>query len=291
MVLFPMSEMLKMCQGKGFAVGYFESWNFESLKAVIEAAEEVTSPVIIGFNGGFIKSTDIRYYASIGREVANATEIPAALLLNEAPDICSVIKGIRYGFEAVMVDTSALSFTENLSLTGKVVEIAHIAGISVEAPLGKLPTAKGGFSSSRIDEIYMTDPEESLQFCKETGIDALAVSVGMVHELYKGQAIIDFERLKSVRSLVDVPLVVHGGTGISDDDSRRLVSLGIQKFNVGTALRRAFLKAYGEVLDSLKGEPPISVTEKAMEQAKEGVRQVVKDRMRVYGSAGKAGFF
>ena len=186
MPLVSMEKLLRDAFEKKYALGYFETWNMESLLAVIEAAEEERAPVIIGFGAilshkEWLEGRGIKILASLGLSVAEGASVPVSLIFNEATSFTQVIQAIRYGFNTVSMDSSHLSFEENISVTRKIIEIAHPVGVSVEAELGSLPTGEKGVFEDR--ESSLTDPQQAKVFVEETGVDALAVSVGNVHVL------------------------------------------------------------------------------------------------------------
>ncbi len=302
MALIPMKKMLVKAQKERYAVGYFESWNLESLQAIINAAEEVCSSVIVGFSGRFLAEPGrlmpekIEYYASMGKVFGENTSVPTALILNEASDFAWIEKAIELGFTAVMFEDESLSAVKEVNFIKKAVKIAHSKGVSVEAQLGILPVAeKRGVTEEIAKDISLTDPEKAAQFVKETGIDALSISVGNIHSLTKGKAEIDFDRLKHIREVVDIPLVLHGGTGLADDTARRAIKLGICKINIGALLKQTFIKGIKKKLGTYfngysdpheflgSGKERDILMAGALE-----MRDVIKEKMKVYGSSGRA---
>lgn len=253
-MLIPFKELLSQAQRQGYAVGYFEAWDIYSLEAVVEAAEAVNTPVIIGFGGvmmepGWFDDGDgLERLGALGRSAAQTAKVPVSFLLNEVATLDLIRRGIRAGFNAVMLDTSHLPYAENVRLTRHVVEAAQAAGAGVEAELSLLPDASGEMGGS---EGQLTDPDEAARFVEETDIDALGVSVGNVHILAEGEAAIDWPRLAALQRAVPVPLVIHGGTGFPESGSRRAISLGVAKINYGTALKRAFLIGLQEAIQAL----------------------------------------
>ena len=297
MPLVSMKDMLKKAGRGGYAVGYFEAWNEESLEAVIDAAEEADSPVIIGCGGSmadqdWFNRHGLSYFAALGIEAAAQARVPVALILNEVPEFEQIVEGIKAGFNVVMMDTSKFSFKKNLEITKKIVKIAHPKGVSVEAELGELPMAKNG--AFDIDSYNKTDPEEAAIFAEETGVDALSVSIGNVHVLTKGKARIDFERLKDIRERVDIPLVIHGGTGFPADAVRKVIKLGVCKFNVGTILKKIYLeetKKYVSKINELNQIQQLvgsRMQKDIFHKATLEMKEKVKYFIRLYGSWGKA---
>jgi fructose-bisphosphate aldolase, class II len=293
MPLVSMKEMLNDALRRSYAACYCESWSLESLQAVMEAAEEERSPIIAGFNGGFLlrsgeKSLEqLGYYAAFRSALARA-KVPVAFLLNETDSLSQIENGIAAGFEAVMVENEFLPKDEYLPLVKKVVEIAHAKGVTVEAQVGHLADGSEG------SEAQPTDPDEAKAFIESTNIDALGVAVGNVHILTSGKRSLDLDALASIKAAVDIPLVLHGGTGIPLEMAPRAVEFGVAKVNFGTVLKQAYLAAIAEKLAlyhkpmsphpflGMGGEEDLLVAGRAAVKA-----ETVK-LLRAFGSAGKA---
>lgn len=295
MPLVPMAQLLTDARRGGYAVCYCEAWNLESLQAVLEAAEETHSPIIAGFNGGFLmnsgraKPEKLSYYAGMGLAVREST-VPAAFLLNETDNISQLLEAMDKGFNAVMVENEHLDLEGYRRLVKSVVQAAHAKEVSVEAQVGRLPSGwEGAHSSAQI-----TDPVVAREFVEETGIDVLGVSIGNVHVLTKGKASIDLEAVRKVSNEVNVPLAVHGGTGFPAELARDVISLGVAKFNFGTVLKQAYLAAIPEKLkryrEPLNPHPFLGMggEEDILVAGREAVKEKVKELLRLYGSAGKA---
>jgi fructose-bisphosphate aldolase, class II len=249
MPLASMKDLLAAARAEGYALCYCESWNLESFQAVVEAAEDRQSPIIAGFNGGFLKHRTrpkperLSYYAGLRRALVESSA-PVAFILNETDDLAQIEEGIELGFNAVMVESDYLGAEDYLQLVKKVARLAHAKGVSVEAQVGCLPHgSEPGHAAGR-----MTDPKLARTFVEETGIDALGVSIGNVHILTRGKASIDLDRLKRIHEEVEVPLVIHGGTGFPDEFAGQAIELGVAKFNFGTNLKQAYLAALREAL-------------------------------------------
>jgi ketose-bisphosphate aldolase len=244
MPLVSMAHLLAEAQRGNYAVCYCESWNLESFEAVVEAAEEAQGPVIVGFNGGFLmhpsrsKPENLAYYAGMGRALRD-TPAPVALLLNETDNFAQIEQGIALGFNAVMVENDHLPPEEYRRLVKRVVQVSHAAGVAVEAAVGRLPNGWiGGKSQGCI-----TDPMDAQRFVEDTEVDALGVSFGNVHILTSGKAMIDLAALARIHEKVDVPLVMHGGTGVPSELARSIIACGVAKFNFGTVLKQSYLEA------------------------------------------------
>jgi ketose-bisphosphate aldolase len=255
-MLIPFNQLLSDAQAGGYAVGYFEAWDLYSLEAVLEAAEAENAPVILGFGGVMMEprwfdSGGLERLGALGLATARAARVPVSLILNEVTTFAQVVRGIQTGFNAVMLDTSDLPYHENVGLTQRIVEMAHAVGVGVEAEVGMLPDASGemGGGAGRL-----TDPDEAARFVSETGVDALAVSVGNVHTLTDGQADIDLERLAAIHQAVSLPLVIHGGTGFPEEAISQVIPLGVAKFNFGVVLKQAFLAGLTEAIGTLPSQ-------------------------------------
>lgn len=244
MPLAPLQKLLADARKGGYALGYFESWNVESFQAVVQAAEEERAPVIAGFNGGFLRHQgrqapeSLAFYAGL-RLALERSSVSIGFLLNESGDLEQIKQAMDLGFNAVMPESEDMEPGRYLRLVQEVVEIAHPKGIAVEAQVGRLPHAGDGAGANG----RLTDPEEASRFVRETKIDALAVAAGNVHVLTEGKAGLDFDVLRRIRDRVDIPFVLHGGTGISLDQAGRMIELGVVKFNFGTNLKQAYLEA------------------------------------------------
>ena len=247
MPLLPMSRLLRHARTHRYAVGYFEAWNLESILAVKDAAEQADSPVILGFNGGFLEDSrrrieeDIHHYGALGRAIAERARVPAALILNEARQVPLLVRGLHAGFNVVMHDHEGCSPEESLAVNQYLARTAHAMGAEVEAEIGELPAHD--MKSDRTTAGQKTDPQQAADFVRLAGVDALAVAVGNVHMLEGRKAPLDLDLIRTLRARIEVPLVLHGGTGIERAALQEAIRLGISKVNVGTILRRTFINA------------------------------------------------
>jgi len=299
-------DVLMPARQNGYAVGAFNINNLESLLAVNEAALEENSPVIVAVTPSAIKYAGLSYLSKIVRTAAESTSVPMSLHLDHGETFDTVKKCVEAGFSSVMFDGSFLKFEENVALTRKVVDLAHEKGISVEAELGRL----AGVEESTVEEkeAVLTDPNVAKEFIERTGVDALAVAIGTSHGAYKFKAEpkLDFERLKLIKERVNVPLVLHGASsvpqwiiekaskygaeltgarGIPEEHIKKAISLGISKINIDTDLRLAFTATVREVLAN---SPKEFDPRKILGPAKDAMKEVVKGKMRLFGSSGKA---
>ncbi|MCR2044672.1 class II fructose-1,6-bisphosphate aldolase [Anaerosalibacter massiliensis] len=277
-------EILQDAHKNGYAVGAFNINNMEIIQAIIDAAEETRSPVILQASQGGIKYAGIDYISKLAKVAAEKATVPVAIHLDHGTDFDQVMLCIRNGFTSVMVDGSRFPLEENIELTKKVVEIAHAVGVSVEAELGKI----GGTEDHiKVDEkdATMTDPDEALRFAKETDVDYLAIAVGTAHGVYKGKPELDFDRIKTIKKMTNMPLVLHGSSGVSYDDIEKAVSLGINKINIDTDVRMAFADAIKEFI---KENPDEIDPRNILKPARANMSKIVAEKMRVFGSAGRA---
>jgi fructose-bisphosphate aldolase class II len=194
------------------------------------------------------------------------------------------VQCIRHGFSAVMIDGSQHPYEDNIAITQKVIEVAHPCGVSVEAELGKIGGVEDDIKVESADATF-TDPKEAAEFVERTKVDALAIAIGTAHGVYKGEPKLDFDRLAEITAATDVPLVLHGASGVGDESIRKAVSLGICKINIDTELRQAFTKAVQEVVHT---SPKEFDPRKLLGPAREAMKEVVRYKMRLFGSAGRA---
>ena len=299
MSLVPMTGLMKHALDNAYAVGYFEAWNMESILAVVDAAERTNSPVIIGFGGQFIgskkrtKKENIYHYGFLGKAIAREAKVPVAFLLNEAHDVDLLIKGLNAGFNAIMYEDHALSMEEFITINKYLVKTAHYFGACVEAEIGQLPDCD--ISSNTINKGVKTDPDMAAHFVEESGVDALAVSIGNVHLLESGKAELDFDLIRCLREKIKVPLVLHGGTGIAEDDLKEAVALGMCKVNVGTVLKRTYIRHIQHYLgknDVDHMDPHIVVGKGGEMDMLDGAREAIAEEIvkfiKIIGSENKA---
>ena len=215
MIFKTLKEVLDKARAEHYAVGAFNVNDMEIAKAIGSAAKEEKSPVILAVSPSAIKYAGIEYIYEIARVTADKSGVPTVLHLDHGTDFKDCVQCIRYGWSSVMYDGSKLPFQENVAMTKKIVEFAHAAGVSVEAELGKLAGVEGHVSVSEKDAIF-TNPEEAKLFVEQTGVDALAVAIGTSHGAFKfkGEANLDFERLAKIEKLVNIPIVLHGASGV-----------------------------------------------------------------------------
>lgn len=297
MPLVPLPHLLEHAQAGGYAVGYFESWDSYSFEAVLEAAVNESSPVIVGFGAtmladDWLDHRGIPFLGASGRALLEGCEVPVSFILNETHTLEQAIVGIDSGFNTVMIDSHRWPVDEALAAVAELVAVAHPAGVAVEAEFGSLPD----FIGDQIEDghAYMTDPVEAREFVAGTGVDCLAVAVGNVHLLTTGKATIDLPRLQQIHQAVGVPLAIHGGTGFPDEDVAAAIASGVAKFNIGTRLKAAFLQGLIERVGELTGTESVHDIVGSHKQTdllvpgKAPITAAVQGFMRLYGSSGQA---
>ena len=305
-VLVANKDLLVPARKKGYAVGAFNIGNLETLLAVTEAAAQEKSPAIVAVTPSAIKYAGLSYLSKIAGIASESSAVRMSLHLDHGEDFDTAVKCIDVGFTSVMIDASHLKFEENIAMTKRVVDVARPKGVSVEAELGRL----AGVEEKTVEEkeAILTDPDSAEEFVERTGVDSLAVAVGTSHGAYKFKAEpkLDFERLQAISRRISIPLVLHGASsvpawiiekaskygaelsgarGIPEDHIKKAITLGISKINIDTDLRLAFTATVREVLTN---SPKEFDPRKILGPAKEAMKEVVKVKMRLFGSSGKA---
>jgi len=285
MPIVTLREVLQNAQQEGYAVGAFNANNMEIVKAIIEAAVEERSPVILQASQGALRYAGLNYITAMVRAAAEEADVPVVLHLDHGTSFEQTMLCLRYGFSSVMFDGSRYPLEENIARTAKVAEVAHAMGATVEGELGKIGGTEDDISVDE-REAFFTDPAEAEQFVREAGIDALAVAIGTAHGPYKGEPVLDFERLAAIKKVVPVPLVLHGASGVPAESIRKAIELGVCKINIDTELRQAFVRGVQRVI---REHPDEIDPRKILGPAKEAMKAVVKEKMRLFGCAGRAG--
>ncbi|SHH38915.1 fructose-bisphosphate aldolase, class II [Caloranaerobacter azorensis DSM 13643] len=277
-------EILLDAHKKGYAVGAFNVNNMEIVQAIIEAAKETNSPVILQASQGGLKYAGVEYIAAMAKVAAETAKVPVAIHLDHGTDFVQIMKCIRNGFTSVMIDGSKYPLEENIAITKKVVEIAHAVGVSVEAELGKIGGTEDDITVDERDATF-TDPDEAERFVKETGVDYLAIAIGTAHGPYKGEPKLDFDRLKVIKERLNMPIVLHGSSGVPEESIKKAVSLGVNKINIDTDIRMAFNKGVREFVEN---NPDVYDPRKILGPAREEMKKVIIEKMIMFGSAGRA---
>ena len=282
MSLVTTKEMLLKAQEGHYAVGAFNVENMEMVMAVISAAEELNAPVIMQTTPSTVKYAGLDYYLANVATAAKNAKVPVAMHLDHGSSFELAMQALRQGYTSIMIDCSHSVFEENIDITKSVVDACKPSNIPVEAELGKvggkeddLDGGAGGY----------TDPKEALEFVQKTGVDSLAVAIGTAHGVYKGEPKLDLDRLAEIREIVDVPLVLHGASGLSEEAVKESIKRGICKVNFATELRIA----YTEGVKNLLTEKPETIDPKKYGAVGiEKVKELVKNRMMMCGCQNKA---
>ncbi|WP_284638545.1 class II fructose-1,6-bisphosphate aldolase [Paenibacillus silviterrae] len=285
MPLISSTAMLQAARRNRYAVAAFNVHTLEMLQAVVEAAAETQSPLIIQSTVGTVKHLGPDYIAAAATVAANRTGLPIALHLDHCTDFSLIVQCIRAGYTSVMIDASMHPFEVNVEQTRRVMEVAAAAGVNVEAELGKVGGVEDDIVVDERDAL-LADPEECSLFIERTGVPTLAPAIGTAHGIYVGEPNIDFARIAQIAERIEVPLVLHGGSGIPAEQVKKAVSLGMAKMNIATELRIAFSDAIKLVFAE---HPKENDPRKYMVPAKEAVKQLAIEKMQLCGCIGKAG--
>jgi ketose-bisphosphate aldolase len=246
--------MMRRALEADYAVGYFESWNLESLQGVVDAAEEARSPVILGFNGEFLSRARLSqerlaWYAKLGLAAAESSTVPCGLIFNECPRDHWVRQAISAGFNLVMLADPDAPHEELEARVAALAQLAHAHGIAIEGEVGELPIGvPSPADAAPFHPGHKTDPDAAAAFVEKTGVDLLAVSVGNVHIQLHGERALDLDRLEAIAHRVSVPLVLHGGTGIAAESLIAAIQRGVAKVNFGTYLKLRYLAAVRDAI-------------------------------------------
>lgn len=284
MPLVTTARLLQAAAAGGYAVGAFNCNNMEIVQAILTAAEAENAPVILQASQGAIKYAGLDYIAALAKTAIARTKIPVALHLDHGTSFEQVVRCVAAGFSSVMIDGSRLPLAENVALTKQVVKVARAVGVSVEAELGRIGGTEDEISVAEA-EAFFTDPDEAAYFVAETEVDALAVAIGTAHGRYKGEPRLDFERLSKIAAKVKIPLVLHGSSGVPADAIREAIQRGIRKVNIDTDIRQAFTARLREVLAA---NPDEIDPRKILGPAREAAVEVIREKIRIFGSANKA---
>ncbi len=285
MPLISLAEGLKHARVHQYALGAFNVLDTHFLRALFAAAKQQRSPFIINIAEVHFKYLSLDTLVEAVKYEAARHDIPVVLNLDHGLHFEAVVQALRLGFTSVMFDGSTLDYEGNVRQTREVVKMCHAVGVSVEGELGAVGGDEGGALYGHADEAFFTDPQKARDFVDRTGIDALAVAIGNAHGKYKGEPKLDFTRLEAIRQQTALPLVLHGGSGISDADFRRAISLGIHKINFYTGMSQAALAAVDKSMtarDQIYDE--FAELMLSIEQA---IADIVAEQMRIFGSEGK----
>ena len=278
MPICPYDVLLQRARVGNYAVGAFNVFAMEFLPTILEAAEEEQAPILLQIAPIHFYLMDVPHYVQYVKSQIVKCTVPVGLHLDHGKSEEIILKGIQAGFPSVMFDGSRFSFEENVRRTRQVVEMCHQVGVTVEAELGTLNDEAVEWNTENRQK-WMTDPQAAGQFVRETGVDALAVSIGNAHGIYKGTPKLDFPRLRAIRDAVPVPLVLHGGSGLSEDDFRKAILCGINKINIYTDMSVAASQQAKAIL--IASELPVDYPT-ILFQARQAVKQVVREKIRIF---------
>jgi ketose-bisphosphate aldolase len=296
MPIKPIQELFASARAGGYALGYFESWNLESLQGAIDAAEKTRSPIIIGFNGEFltrperIASERIVWYAALARAAAETAAVPCSIFFNECPSEEYTRQAVTAGFNMVMYANPGLSFEDYTLRVTQLTRWTHPHGVAVEAEIDELPSGSTGVLVA--GHSSLTDPELAARFIAATGIDLLSISVGNVHVLVGQEKDLDLIRLEEIRKRVNIPLGLHGGSGIPAASLRAAIQLGVTKVAYGTYLKQRYLAAQRKALGTDEINPHkllgMGEAEDVMVAGRLAVRDAILERIEHLGCCGRA---
>jgi fructose-bisphosphate aldolase class II len=307
MALVSSNDILVPAREKGYAVGAFNTSNLEISQAIFEAAAEMSSPVLVATSESAMKYAGFVNLYGMVKHLSEYYGVKAALHLDHGKDLSIVVKCLRHGWTSVMIDASKEVYEKNVTITAEVAAVAHMAGVPVEAELGRLAGVEDMVSVEERDA-SLTDPDQAAEFVERTGCDSLAVAIGTSHGAYKfkGEPRLDHERLSQIADRVPVPLVLHGASsvprdvldraakfgaklpgakGVPEDAISEAVTRGIAKINIDTDLRLAFT---GGVRQLLTESPEVFDPRKIVGEARKAIKDVVKRKIQLFGSEGKA---
>lgn len=283
MALVTTKELLLDAQKEGYAVGAFNVENMEMVQAVAAAAEELKAPVIMQTTPSTVKYADLAYFYANVKTAAERASVPVVIHLDHGSSFELAMRALRTGYTSIMIDGSHGTFEENIAVSKAVADACHPSGVPVEAELGKVGGKEDDLEGGEGNPY--TDPQEAKIFAEKTGVDSLAVAIGTAHGVYKGTPKLDVERLSEIRKVVEIPLVLHGTSGVPDEAVKECIRRGICKVNYATDLRIAFtrgVKAY------LQENPDVFDPKKYGVAGREEVKRYVMDKILVCGSDGKA---
>lgn len=274
---------------QGWAVGAFNGNTLEQVQAIVMAAEAENAPAIIQVShraltylGSGNEIRGLKYIAAIGKIAAESVTVPISLHLDHGTET-EVLQAIVLGFTSVMFDGDGLNFEENIAITRRLCDTAHSVNVCMEAEVGEVPKPDG--KEINAAEIELTQPDEAEQFVKAAGVDLLAVALGSVHGLKVKQVCLDLQRLAAIRRRVSIPLVLHGSSGVADEDIKSGIGMGLSKINVATQLANAFTGAIREVLSR---DTEVVDPRKYLAAGRVAQTEIVRERIRFFGSSGKA---
>lgn len=283
MPLTTSKQILQEATEEGYAVGAFNANNMEMVQAIVEAATEERAPVILQVSQGAIRYAGLEFATDLVRTAAQLTDIPVVLHLDHGTDFDQNVRCLHAGFTSLMYDGSAKPYEENVAVTHRICELAHIVGVPVEAELGKIPKIQDHLTPEQV-ELVMTQPDQAQDFVQRTGADSLAVAIGSVHGMEEQGALLDIDRLKRIRQRVSIPLVLHGSSGVRPESISEAILHGICKVNVATFLNQAFVAGMKEAIAKMPDEVD---PRKILSVSREEVKEAVRGKIRLFRSNGR----
>ncbi|PSP19569.1 MAG: ketose-bisphosphate aldolase [Cyanobacteria bacterium QS_8_64_29] len=281
-MLIGTGELLQIARHNAFAVGAFNVYNLEGVKAVVAAAEAENSPAMLQVHPSSLTYGGTPLVA-LCLAAAKSAAVPMAVQLDHCSEEADIRTTLEAGIQSVLADGSKWSFADNLAFTRQMTELAHARGAAVEAEVGRISGTEDGLTVAE-KEAKMTDPEQAREFVQQTQVDALAVTIGNVHGTYQGEPQLDFERLDAIRQALSLPLVLHGASGLPAELIDRSIQLGVAKFNVNTEVRHAYLDFWREYGQANSQADLLD----CMKSATERMQAIVADKLRLFGSRERA---
>jgi tagatose 1,6-diphosphate aldolase GatY/KbaY len=275
-------ELLETARRNAYAIGAFNVYNLEGVKAVVEAAEASRSPVMLQLHPSALKYGELPLVA-LCLQAAKSATVPVAVHLDHSTSRADIKLVLQAGVRSVMADGSPMPYDKNLEFTQEMSQLAHRFGAVVEAEIGRISGTEDGLTITE-KQAKMTDPQQALEFVQQTQVDSLAVTIGNVHGEYKSPPQLDFARLAQIRNLLDIPLVLHGASGLPGAMISQSIRLGVCKFNVNTEVRQAYMQAIQAEVCGTDGQDLLEVTAEAIA----AMQSVITEKLHLFGSAGKA---
>ncbi len=269
-------KILQQARAEGYAVPAFNIYNLETMQVVLETATKMQSPVMLATTPSTVKYFGHEFLLALAEKAQEKYEIPIIFHLDHFTDKEELKKYIRAGFTSAMIDASRSPYRENVEVVQEVVSFARDYGVAVEAELGNVGRGE--------QEGTLTEPGEAGDFIRETGVDSLAVAIGTVHGIFKGKPQLDYRRLEEISRLVKIPLVLHGGSGLADEDLKQTIKFGISKINIATELKEAFTRG---IKKFFRENPEEDDLRKYLQAGKEKMAEVVAEKIRTCGSEGR----
>lgn len=275
-------ELLETARRNSYAIGAFNVYNLEGVKAVVNAAEACHSPVMLQLHPSALKYGQSPLLA-LCLEAAKAATVPVSVHLDHSTSVSDIEMALQAGVRSIMADGSPMPYEQNLEFTRKMTALSHSCGASVEAEIGRISGTEDGLTIAE-KEAKMTDPDQALAFVQLTQVDSLAVTIGNVHGEYKSPPRLDFARLERIRNLLDIPLVLHGASGLPAAMIQQSIQLGVCKFNVNTEVRQAYMQALKQEICGVSPKDLLEIAGEAIE----AMQEVITEKLHLFGSVQKA---